>query len=309
MKLCIQSGGIFGHYSLEEGYLAAKKAGFDSIDLNIDTEFDRNKLRNHRGEGLCIFEKSIPEIMAHFKRELDAIKAAGLYVYQAHSPFPSYMKDIPDFLDYCIEIHKKCLEFCAEIGCRRLIVHGVALSRDDVNHTQADIDAVNEKLYTGLIETAKQTGVTVCLENLFYGYDGTIYGGHCSDPHEAAVFIDHLNELAGEECFGLCVDTGHLNLIGREQYAYIKYLGKRIKAFHVHDNDGKSDLHLAPYTGTINWEGFCRAVREIGYRDDLDFETFRQIGKNRMPEDRMAFPWLRLIAETGKVFASKIEEE
>ena len=307
MKLCIQSGGVFGHYGLEEGYRAIKEAGFDSIDLNIDTEFNRNVLRDHMNEGRCIFEKSMPEIMEHFKRELDAIRAAGLYVYQAHSPFPSYQKDRPGFLDYSIEIHKKCILFCQEIGCKRLIVHGVALSRDDTAHTQADIDAVNEKLYTGLIDTLRDTDVVVCLENLFYGCDGTIYGGHCSDPHEAVAFIDHLNELAGKECFGLCVDTGHLNLIGRDQYSYIKLLGGRIKAFHVHDNDGKSDLHLAPYTGTVDWEGFCRALREIGYRDDLDFETFRQYSKSRMPEDRMCRPWLDLIAATGRVFISKIE--
>ena len=307
MNLCIQSGGVFGHYSLEEGYRLLADLGFSSIDLNIDTEFDRNVMRAHMNEGLCIFERSMPEIMAHFERELNAIKNAGLYVYQAHSPFPSYMKDIPEFTDFCVEIHKKCILFCQEIGCRRLVVHGVTLTRDDKKHTQEDIDRVNDRLYEGLIDTLKETDVVCCLENLFSGYDGTIYAGHCSDPHEATAYIDRLNEKAGKEVFGICVDTGHLNICGRNQYGYIKALGSRIKAFHIHDNDGKSDLHLAPYTGTVDWEGFCRAVREIGYDGDIDFETFRQYGKNRMPESRMARPWLQLIAETGRIFIEKIK--
>ena len=193
MNLCIQSGGVFSHYGLEEGYRVLKELGFSSVDLNIDTEFNRGQMRTHMNEGLCIFERSMPEIKAHFQREIDAIRSAGLYVYQAHSPFPSYMKDIPGFTDFCVGIHKKCILFCQEIGCRRLVVHGVSLTRDDTGHSQEDIDAVNDRLYEGLIDTLKETDVVCCLENLFSGCDGTIYAGHCSDPHEAVAYIDRLN--------------------------------------------------------------------------------------------------------------------
>jgi len=309
LNLCVQSGGLTSHFTPAEEYKLIKECGFSSVDLGLDTCFNKNEMREHMGEGRCIFERTMPEIEAYYKEQIDAIKENGLYVYQAHAPFPAYMKDIPSFTDGCIEIYKNVMRYCQIIGCKYLVIHGISLARDDYAHTEEDIDGLNEKLYTSLIETAKETGVVVCLENLFTNYDSTIFEGHCSDPHLAIRFIDHLNVLAGQECFGLCVDTGHLNLLGKNQYSYITALGSRIKCFHIHDNDGKSDLHLAPYTGSVNFDDFCRALKAIGYNGDLNFETFRQYKKVRMQDKRAVKPWLRLVAEMGELFKTKILED
>ena len=53
--------------------------------------------------------------------------------------------------------------------------------------------------------------------------------------------IDRYNSIAGKECFGLCLDMGHLNLLNLDMSWYIPILGKRITALHVHDNDGMVD--------------------------------------------------------------------
>ncbi len=65
--------------------------------------------------------------------------------------------------------------------------------------------------------------------------------------------MDKLNEMAGEECFGLCFDVGHLNIVHGSITDYVTKLGSRINALHIHDNDMNGDLHLAPYTGTVRW--------------------------------------------------------
>ena len=309
LNLCMQTGGLTGHFAPRVWAKMIKDNGFSSVDFSIDSVFDKNVFKAHPGEGRTVYEQGVDALRELFKDQVEAIKAEGLYIYQAHAPFPAYMKDSPAYLENIIRVYKNTLLYCGEIGVQNLIIHGISLAWDDTTHTQEDIDGANEKLYTSLIETAKQTHVTICLENLFTNHDGTIYEGHCSDPHQAVQYIDHLNVLAGEEIFGICVDTGHLNLLGKNQYAYLTALGKRIKAFHIHDNDGKVDLHLAPYTGTIDWESFCRGVRDAGYDGDLSFETFRQYKPARVQDSRAVGPWVTLIAELGRLFVTKIREK
>jgi len=53
-----------------------------------------------------------------------------------------------------------------------------------------------------------------------------------------------------------CLDVGHAHLNEGIPTAY-KILKGRIKSTHVHDNDGKDDIHLLPFFsqgGTIDWK-------------------------------------------------------
>ena len=312
MKICIQTGGYVKRYGYEIGLKKIKEAGFSSLDLGLDgarTGFIPSELKGHLNEGTCIYERSLDEIAEFWRPFTDEIARQGLEVYQAHAPFPAYIPDFPELLDYSIDIYKKLLYFCQRIGCKRIVIHGISLQRADTAHSQEDIDRMNDHLYTSLIDTLNRTDVTVCLENLFTHYSVNNYQGICSDPSDAIRLIDRYNALAGKECFGICVDTGHLNLLGIDPYAYITQLGSRVKAFHIHDNRGIADQHLAPYTGNIDWDRFCRAVHAIGYMGDLSFETFRQVSKDVVPDPIIADLYLGLIANIGKRFIERIENE
>jgi sugar phosphate isomerase/epimerase len=204
------------------------------------------------------------------------------------------------------------MTFCCEemIGAKNLIIHGISYNGDNAE-TQDDIDELNFKLYSSLIPTLRECNVTVCLENLFTRYKNgrgtrrTIYAGHCSDPYDAVAEIDMLNDLAGKECFGLCLDTGHLNLVGIPVKKYISILGSRIKCLHVHDNCGLEDDHLSPYTGTVRWQDHITALRDIGYNGDISFETFKQVKSTIVPEPLM-LPWLKLMASIADYFRQEI---
>lgn len=82
--------------------------------------------------------------------------------------------------------------------------------------------------------------------------------------------------------------------------------GGRIKALHIHDNDGEDDEHLAPFTGSINWPAFCECMRNIGYSGDFSFETFQQTTMNRLGDERMVTAYLRMIREAGTLFRERI---
>ena len=78
------------------------------------------------------------------------------------------------------------------------------------------------------------------------------------------------------------------------------------------DNNGTADWHTAPYTCVApaglqtDWEGFLLALREIGYRGDLNFETFRVLRHLPKPlHEKM----LSYIAEVGRYFRDQILAE
>lgn len=305
MEISVQSGGIIELIGKEKCYAAIAQAGFTAIDWNIDQALPGSMIRNLDYKGKNIFERPLEEVIGYFSEELAVIRKHGLSITQAHSPFPAYIPGHPEVLEDMIAVYQRCIELCDYAGCKNLIVHGISLSNSDSENTPEDIERMNWHLYESLIPTLLKCKVTVCLENLFtWGPDAL--EGCCSDAHEAVKFVDGLNAKAGREVFGLCLDTGHLLLLGKNFRTYIPVVGKRIKALHIHDNDGRKDCHLAPLTGKINWRMFCDALRQIGYDGDLSFETFQQSIAALTVDEDLLMPWMNLIHSTGEVFRKKI---
>ena len=121
-----------------------------------------------------------------------------------------------------------------------------------------------------------------------------------------AELIDTLNGMAGREVFGLCLDSGHLNLIRRDPRRYVAVLGRRIKATHLHDNNGFTDEHIVPFSGTMNWKHLCQALHDAGYSGDLSFETFLQTEHVLRFDEELLLPWLKLIHTCGEAFAKTV---
>jgi len=307
MKLSVQSGGLVEYYGYEKSYAMIAAAGFEAIDWNIDHGLKGSDIRNLTYQGTSIFEKSLEEVKAYYDQELFWIRKNGLTITQAHAPFPAYIPGHPEVLDYCIEIYKRCIELCDYAGCKNLVIHGISLPYADRDNTPETVETLNWKLYESLIPTLLQHNVVVCLENLFSNDGGRMIEGVCSDPHEAVRYIDTMNEKAGRPVFGFCLDVGHLQLLGKNLRTYLPVLGKRITALHIHDNDGRTDIHLAPLTGTIRWDDFCSCMKQIGYEGDLSFETFAQASKVHRFDEELLLPWLELIRKTGDVFRRRIQ--
>ncbi len=225
---------------------------------------------------------------------------------QAHAPFPAYVFDYPNILDYAISTYKKCIEYCNVIGVKNLVVHGISRPRGcELSYEQ--IHDLNIKLYSSLIDTLKGTSVTVCLENLFVHCGGNDYiEGICSDPYEAVDYIDTLNKMCGEEHFGLCLDTGHLNLIRGEFRQYVSILGNRIKCTHINDNYGTSqDLHVMPYFGRGDQRPMLEGLKSIGYDGPINFETLAWSNKPTQVSDAL----IEFMGITGKYFEKAIKGE
>ena len=72
--------------------------------------------------------------------------------------------------------------------------------------------------------------------------------------------ITHLN-------LNICLDVGHAHMNEGVETAY-RLLKSRIRSTHVHDNNGKEDLHLFPLQaggqGTIDWRATMQLLAFAG---------------------------------------------
>lgn len=303
IKIAVQTGGPDAYYGVEGAYKVIKEAGFDAVDANIDRLAGYHDIRNGSiSPDLLSENPDIPALYAPWKKGADTY---GLDNYQAHAPFPSYVcTDKPEINDAIIRMLETTIRGCDYINCRNLIIHPFFLGYDQ-RMTPEEEWNVNIDRYSRLIPVAKKYGVKLCLENMFTGFKGKILSACCSDIDTACRYVDTLNGIAGEDCFGFCVDTGHLLLLGLDIKETLVKLGDRIAAFHVHDNNGNQDQHLAPFMGVQDWNRFVKGLKAIGYKKTMSFETFNlctAVDPELIP-DALAF-----LAKVGRMFARRAEE-
>ena len=298
-KIAVQTGGMEKLYSVRETYRHIKDWGFDAVDANIDHVLSGSSITKDMIPTLLM--KGDRECMELFKPWAEGAKEADIENYQAHAPFPSYIADNPSVNANMIEVLKNCIRACDTMNCRNLIVHPFFPGYDKQLSAQEEWE-LNIERYSRLMPVAQEYGVTVCLENMFFGYRGKMFAACCSNMITAANYVDELNRLAGRDVFGFCLDTGHALLCGLDIKQCMVTLGKRICAFHIHDNNGVNDQHLAPYMGVLDWNRFVEGLKEIQYDAVLSFETFNvwnQVDNEVM--DHM----MRFIADCGRMFARR----
>ena len=295
----VQTGGLTGLYGVDGAYRAMKEAGFDAADVNLDEMLNYQDIVNKRRPPM--FEAEGEELLRYFQPYKDAAEKYGVCNYQAHAPFPSWLAGEDEYNAYLMGVMEKTLAGCAYIGCSRLVIHPYFPQYDQAM-TPAEEWKLNLDRYARLMPAAKRYGVRILLENMFTRHRGKIYAACCSDFATACRYVDALNDLAGEELFGFCLDTGHALLVSKDIRDVMALLGKRIQAFHIHDNNGMDDQHTAPYMGILDWDRFMEGLRIIGYHGTLCFETHGAVNAFH-PE--LVPEVLRLIARTGRMFAQK----
>lgn len=307
LPVCMATGGWYHRlFQAEKGADAAfayiKSLGFEGLDYGLNASLSSTMIE--RGEKSAFLDAPLEELIEFYRPVKEASQKHGLPIAMAHGAFPMYSDADPAMGDYLIRVTEKMLAVCQYLGCPMLVVHPI---------TRADYELEKKMsldMYRKLIPAAKKCGVTVCLENLFYFKGGHAIRRACSDMNEACWYIDTLNAEAGEEIFGFCYDVGHANVVGNRIEADLKLLGKRLKTLHIHDNDGRVDKHMLPFTQTdakyaptTDWEGFLRGLKAIEYEGPLNFETFASVMTMPLP---MVRPLHTLTWEIGNYFRNEL---
>ena len=170
----------------------------------------------------------------------------------------------PDYRD-SVEKLKEWIDLFHALGISAAVLHpgrcgektpeGVAMQRR--------IDALST-----LCRYAEGSGITICMENMAQYYI-------------SAEELLELAEAVGSPQLGICLDTGHLNIAGGDQCAFITKAGDRLKAIHIADNEGERDQHMMPYgRGTVDWDAVLRGLHSFGYDGFFSFEI---PGESRAP--------------------------
>lgn len=271
----VQTKGLLPELPIETAFDMIARAGFECIDLNLDAFLPSADV--YKGRINQFFDASIDELLLYFGQYKQAMDSRGISGSQMHSLYPFLVpnKQLQNRYMQQVVIPKSIL--IAELmGIPWVVIHPCKLRH------QFGVDREYEenlKYYRSLIPFLQEHHVGICVENLYTSIGGRITDGPCADPQEAIGYVDVLNEEAGEELFGLCLDTGHLQLTKRDPYEYITTVGDRLKIVHLHENDAVGDLHQMPFSfgrdsnRGLNWERVALALKEIGYDGTLSFET------------------------------------
>jgi sugar phosphate isomerase/epimerase len=90
-----------------------------------------------------------------------------------------------------------------------------------------------------------------------------------SQPGPLVHFVE---EVLDDVDVGICLDFGHAHMDG-DLIDAIETVSEHLVTTHVHDNRGRTDDHLVPFEGTIDWAGALTAIQKVGYEGTLLLEV------------------------------------
>ncbi len=111
-----------------------------------------------------------------------------------------------------------------------------------------------------ILRAAESISFTIALENMMLLPEV---------PSRFGAFPEHIRlikENFSHGNLGFCYDSGHALIAGKKNAALIlEEMSPSLKAFHLQDNAGDRDSHLAPGLGLVDWENvFCK-IKEISF--------------------------------------------
>ena len=234
-------------FGMKETFGVLKKAGFAGLDFNNDVP------------EYCSMEHD-----AQFYRELgECAKANGIAIGQAHAPFPSSFEDAEKTEMRFAQIVQG-IRNAAYLGAPMIVVHPCTHLDYTVEGNPERLFAYNLDFYRKLIPVARECGIKIAIENIKRD-------SITSKPERLCKLYDTLNDPV----FTICFDVGHCLLQEVDPAESIRVLGDRLVTgcTHVHDNDGVIDAHTLPYYGKVEWESVMKALADIGYEGNLNYEA------------------------------------
>ncbi len=204
----------------------------------------------------------------------EAADQAGAHFVQMHGPMFNKLGQGEQF-EALVEISKRSLRAGAILGAKWDVFEpDVAGGPFDAVHYR-DLRDRNAAFVRRLLPVAEETGVGIAVEivaDAFAASRGSrrSYG---AVPEELIELVDYLDH----PLVGVCWDTGHAQIQGLDQERALGALGKRLKAMHVQDNDGRSDQHLLPDHGKVDWPAVMRGLVAAGFPGPFTYEIHNAI--------------------------------
>ena len=256
MKKSINAWCFPAEYTFEECLMAAKKAGFDAIEFNVD--------RENKGHSFTLSTKD---------EEILAVKALceryGVLPISISSSMHHgiWSKDSEADVAYAMSVLEAQLNVARLMGADTILVVPGGMS-GDITLKQARANSLrNLKAAEPMI---RESGVTVGLEN--------VWNGFFLSPYDMLSFLDELDS----DAFALYFDLGNMVAFSTSEY-WCEIVGSRAAKIHIKDykrnggiNSGGRFCDLL--TGDLNFKAAMAAMKAQGFDGYLTAEVSKGDG-------------------------------
>ena len=242
--------------------------------------------------GFAGIEGSVPLFEGKTDAELEIIgrgfRDDGLHIETFHLPF-SPEDDISCFY----ETNRRKAESNMRLWMEKAKCLGssICIQHPCANHIDVLVEG-NEQYHKqlarsleNLIPLAEKLDMKIAVENMLPPRFGS----------RTEHFLWFLKEYNSPH-LGFCIDTGHSLVAGGLEHAddFLEAMSPNAIAFHLADNSGDRDLHIAPGRGLVDWNSVFRKMAEIGFTGSANIEAgpFAP-GPEFSPED-----WHQMVLDT-----------
>ena len=194
------------------------------------------------------------EIVAELEHDLPAIEETVLYAvesydmkFQVHAPIADLNIGSPSerMRRHAIDEVIMLADICGRLSVKVMTIHpGSAIAYG--NEVKSRVRTATRESILAIDKALGGRDIKIALENMPPGDWSICYG------------IDELKSMIEGTGLGICFDVGHANVAG----AVGGFLHDRDLLFniHLHNNDGRSDQHLALDKGDIDLKPIVSAI-------------------------------------------------
>lgn len=177
--------------------------------------------------------------------------------------------------DFLMESYKRVCALAAEYGVRHIVFHYTQRGVEPENRGRAQ--EISRENIRKILEIGQQEGAELVVENLPLPFSGSpLYTNE-----EYIKLYEDFPSMSG------IIDMGHAFLTGLDIEGLLKKQGKRIHAYHFHNNDGEKDCHNALENGKIDYKAFagtfCKYTPKA--RIVLEYEPHAWVSEESLEKD------------------------
>ncbi len=221
-----------------------------NADFRLDTPFEQRikQIKQAGFKSVMMFWRGSDR----FEEELLCIIENGLRIENVHGPFHmmNALWTDENAVESLIKLHG-AIDCCHNYAIKTLVIHPTDTK------TPPPVSESGINYFKGLIRYAKSMNVDLAFENI-----------------ERPEYLHTIFSECDDENVKLCYDIGHENCFDYD-YDILEKYGKRLKALHLHDNDGVYDLHKIPFEGNVDYDRFIKKLVELDYYGTITLEIMK----------------------------------
>jgi len=269
MKISIATS-VFLNYPVEDAVDAILTAGFDGVDIWCGRP---HLYRNDHPANL--YERLRKQFSEQNASAVSVMPAFFRYPYSLSSPIDAIRSDSVAYMKDCIHNARAVGSSCVMVVPTHIMIRQTP--EDARSRFLESLFEVNRE--------AERENVKLAME--------IVYPSLSDYLHSSNDALGILRDLGNPQGMGVILDSGHLNLSGKNLESEIQKLGNRILHVHVNDNDGVHQQNEIPGEGTVDFIRLLRLLRSHSYDGFLMAELGWQYSFDPLPAALLALKRIR----------------